>query len=502
MGFNWGDTLNKLKIAFFVSELAPLCKTGGLADVAGALPEALAAEGNSVTVFLPFYSEVARSLEKLRLKAEPIIEAFPLWIGSQRITAGVHRVLMNGFEVMLIKCPELYDRRGLYQENGVDFPDNLIRFSALVQASLEVILLLGLEFNVLHSHDWQAALVPVIAKMRYGDFSIGKFPHVLTIHNLGYQGLFLPSEFQYLNLPRTAYSIDGLEYYGRINLLKGGIAYADAITTVSPTYAKEILTEEFGAGLEGMLRASQAKLFGIINGIDEREWNPNTDEHIPMQYNVDSLSGKKDCKEALLDEVGLPADLTKPLLGMITRLATQKGLDLVVKAAESLFKKDLAIIILGTGEPAIHDALLKLSEAYPEKLKVILKFDNGLAHRIEAGADMFLMPSRYEPCGLNQLYSMRYGTIPIVNPVGGLSDTVIPYTEENAHNGIARGFAMEYYTADGLLATIDHALEVYDDANEWDRLLRHVMSLDFSWRASACEYEALYRKLISAQGAM
>ncbi len=392
---------------------------------------------------------------------------------------------MSGFEVMLIKCPELYDRSGLYQENGVDFPDNLIRYSAFVQASLEAILLLKLEFHILHSHDWQAALVPVLAKMRYGDFAIGKIPQVLTIHNLGYQGLFLPSEFQYLNLPRIAYSIDGLEYYGRINFLKGGIAYADAITTVSPAYAREILTEEFGAGLEGMLRANQAKLSGIINGIDEGDWDPSTDEHLPMQFSVNSLAGKKACKEALLDEVGLPAELTRPLIGMITRLATQKGLDLVVKAAEELFKKDLSLVILGTGEPAIHDALLKLTEAYPDKLKVILKFDNGLAHRIEAGADMFLMPSRYEPCGLNQLYSMRYGTIPIVNPVGGLRDTVIPYTDDNVRKGIARGFAMEYYTADGLIAALNHALEVYDDASEWDRLLRYVMSLDFSWRASA-----------------
>ncbi len=494
--------MDKLKIAFFVSELAPLCKTGGLADVAGALPEALAAEGNSVTVFCPFYAEVARNLDKLRLKAEPIIEAFPIWVGSQRVTIGVHRVQMNGFDVMLIKCPELYDRNGLYQDNGVDFADNLVRFSAFVQASLEAILLLGLEFNVLHSHDWQAALVPVTAKIRYGEYPLGKLPHAITIHNLGYQGLFLPSEFQYLNLPRTAYSIDGLEYYGRINLLKGGIAYADAITTVSPTYAKEILTEEFGAGLEGMLRYKQAKLSGIINGIDEGDWDPSTDEHIPMQYSVDSLAGKKACKEALLDEAGLPVELTRPLIGMITRLATQKGLDLVVDAAEALFAKDLALVILGTGEPAIHDALLKLSEAHPDKLKVILKFDNGLAHRIEAGADMFLMPSRYEPCGLNQLYSMRYGTIPIVNPVGGLRDTVVPYTTENARNGTARGFAMECYTASGLIAAVEHALQVYDDAGEWDRLLRYVMSLDFSWRASACEYEALYRKLISAQGAM
>lgn len=494
--------MQKLKIAFFVSELAPLCKTGGLADVAGALPEALAAEGNSVTVFCPFYAEVARNMEKLRLKAEPVIDAFPLWVGSQRITAGVHRVKMSGFEVMLIKCPELYDRSGLYQENCVDYPDNLVRFSAFVQASIEAILLLGLEFDVLHSHDWQAALIPVMAKMRYGDFAIGKLPHVLTIHNLGYQGLFLPSEFQYLNLPRIVYSIDGLEYYGRINLLKGGIAYADAITTVSPAYASEILTEEFGAGLEGMLRANQAKLSGIINGIDEGDWDPSTDEHIPMHYSANSLAGKKVCKEALLDEVGLPAELTRPLIGMITRLATQKGLDLVVKAAKELFKKDLSLVILGTGEPEIHDALTKLSEAHPDKLKVILKFDNGLAHRIEAGADMFLMPSRYEPCGLNQLYSMRYGTVPIVNPVGGLRDTVVPYTEENARKGIARGFAMEYYTADGLIAAVNHALEVYGDASEWERLLRYVMSLDFSWRASACEYEELYLKLISAQGAL
>jgi starch synthase len=400
---------------------------------------------------------------------------------------------------MLIKCDDLFARTGLYQHDGQDYPDNLLRFSAFVQASLETILLLGLRFHVFHSHDWQAALVPVMSRYRYGINGIADIPQVLTIHNLGYQGVFLASEFGLLNLPGHAFGIECLEYYSKINLLKGGIICSDAVTTVSPTYAKEILTGEFGAGLEGVLRSQEGKLSGIINGIDDHIWNPASDELLPMQYSAETLSGKKACKEALLDEVGLPVDLTRPLIGMITRLAEQKGLDLVVQVAEPLFEKNLALVILGTGDPHLHQAFSALAEAHPDKLKVILKFDNGLAHRIEAGSDMFLMPSRYEPCGLNQLYSMRFGTVPIVNPVGGLRDTVIPYTPENVANGSARGFWLDELTLEGLSEVIDDALKAYDDAGDWDRLVRHDMSIDFSWASSARTYEALYRRLLGGK---
>jgi starch synthase len=486
----------RLNIAFFVSEFAPLCKTGGLADVAGALPEALAAEGHSVTLFCPFYSEIANNLKKLHLTAEPVIQTLPLWLGNRHEIVGVHRVRVGGFDAMLIKSDELYDRPALYQQEGRDYSDNLLRFSAFVQASLEAILLLGLRFDVFHSHDWQAALVPVLSRYRYKVPGIVNIPHVLTIHNLGYQGIFQPAEYDYMNLPPRAFNVECLEYYNQINLLKGGIYCADAVTTVSPTYAREILTEEFGAGLDGVLRSQVSKLSGILNGIDDRVWNPAIDQLLPMQYSKDTLSGKKDRKEALLNEVGLPNDLGRPLIGMITRLAEQKGLDLVVQAAARLFERNLALVILGTGDPQLQQAFAALAEAYPDKLKVILKFDDGLAHRIEAGADMFLMPSRYEPCGLNQLYSMRYGTIPIVNPVGGLRDSVIPYTPENAADGTARGFWLNRLSLEGLIDAVDDALQVYDDAAEWERLVRYDMGLDFSWVHSARVYEALYRQLL------
>jgi len=492
---------NALRIGFVVSEFTPLCKTGGLADVAGALPPALAAEGHQVAVFCPYYREAAAALKKLNLTAAEVLAPFPLWLGNElRFTPSIHEVRLHGFTAYLVKCDPLYDRDGLYQQAGRDWPDNLVRFSLFAQASLEAMLLLGLELDILHSHDWQAALVPVQLHHRRGLGPLCSVPRVLTIHNLGYQGVFEPGEFPLLNLPGSAFSVDCLEYYGKLNLLKAGIICADWVTTVSPTYSREILTAEFGAGLEGVLHAVSHKLSGIINGIEDTVWDPAADEFLPANYSADKPEGKRECKRRLLAEVGLPEDPGRPLIGMITRLASQKGLDLVVQAADALLAREVALVVLGTGDPELHQALTALAGKYPDRLAVLLKFDNALAHRIEAGADMFLMPSRYEPCGLNQMYSMRYGTIPVVSRVGGLKDTVIPYTADTAAAGTARGFIMEEISPEGLLKAVDQALGVYADTEAWARLVKHVMALDFSWRSSARQYAELYRRLLDERG--
>lgn len=491
---------NKLNIGFVVSELAPLCKTGGLADVAGALPPALAQLGHTVYAFCPLYGEVRRSLEKLNLNTVQVIPQFPLWTGELRHVFAVHRAELHGFQLLLVECDELFGREGLYQVEGRDHPDNLIRFSAFTRASLEAVMLMGLELDAIHSHDWQAALTPVQARHRYRLPGLAGVPQVLTIHNLGYQGLFPPDQFRFTHLPAEAFGVDCIEFYGKLNILKSGIICADAVTTVSSQYSREILTPEFGAGLDGVLRTQQHKLSGIINGIDPEDWNPATDPHLPANYAADNLAGKAACKAQLCRELGLPDKPQRPLIGMITRLAAQKGLDLVIDAAVRLFERGIALVILGTGDPYLHDAFSELATEYPEQLAVALKFDNRLAHMIEAGADMFLMPSRYEPCGLNQLYSMRYGTIPIVNPVGGLRDTVLPHSAENVEAGVARGFWLPELSAEGLLTAVEQALEAYASREIWHSLIRYVMSLDFSWAASARTYEELYRRLAAEGG--
>jgi len=429
-----------------------------------------------------------------------VIPQFPLWTAEHRHVFAIHRAELPGFQVLLVECDELFAREGLYQVEGKDHPDNLIRFSAFTRASLEAAMMLELELDLIHAHDWQAALAPVQAQHRYHLPGIAGVPQVLTIHNLGYQGLFPADQFRFTHLPAEAFSVDCIEFYGKMNVLKAGIICADAVTTVSPQYSREILTEEFGAGLDGVLRAQKHKLSGIINGIDTDEWNPATDPHLPSHYTADELAGKAECKAELCRELGLPDKPERPLIGMVTRLAAQKGLDIVLDAAVRLMELDLALVVLGTGDPCFHDAFGELAAEYPGQLAIALKFDNRLAHLIEAGADMFLMPSRYEPCGLNQLYSMRYGTIPIVNPVGGLRDTVVPHTEENVKAGVARGFWLPELSAEGLLAAVSRALSAYGDRELWLSLVRHVMSLDFSWAASARAYEELYRRLPAAGG--
>ena len=462
-----------MKILFVASEVDPFAKTGGLADVAAALPKALAQLGHDVRIIMPRY----RAVDPKKFSLKPITPS--VWQGA---------LPKSAVPVYFIEQPSLFDRDGLYQDRGADWPDNLERFSVFSQAALAAVEQLGWQPEIVHCHDWQASLVCAhLALTRARDPFWQSAGTVLTIHNLAYQGLFPESAWSVTNLPREAFTMHGLEFYGKINCLKGGLVYADVLTTVSPTYAKEIQLAEFGCGLEGVLASRRDDLLGILNGIDPDEWNPQTDPHTPAKYSVDKRAGKAACKRALQAGQKLPQQPVL-LIGMIQRLAEQKGIDIFVQAAEELLAMPLQIVILGTGDPAYHQKLTGLARRFPEQLAVNLTFNNALAHQIEAGCDAFLMPSRFEPCGLNQMYSMRYGTVPIVRRVGGLADTVTDRTT---------GFVFEDYSAPALVQAVTRAAAAFGDRTRWDALMANGMRLDTSWTHSAGEYVKVYQRALA-----
>ena len=484
-----------MKILFVASEVVPFAKTGGLADVAGALPKALAALGHDVRVMLPRYRVVDPA--KFTLTKTAVRVVVP--VGARVLEGTLWETVIPGtnISVLCIDQPALFDRDGLYQDNGVDFPDNLERFSFFSQAALQAIEQLGWKPDIVHCHDWQTSLVCArLALTRATDPFWQATRTILTVHNLAYQGLFPGESFGLTGLPPQAFRIDGLEFYGKVNCLKAGLMYADLLTTVSPTYAREIQSPQFGCGLEGVLIARQEDMVGIVNGIDPDEWGPKTDAHLPSRYSVEELAGKSLCKLALQKRSRLP-ERHVMLVGMIQRLAEQKGIDIFVQAAEGLLKLELQIVILGTGEPLYHQKLSDLAAKFPDRLALTLGFDNALAHQIEAGADAFLMPSRFEPCGLNQMYSMRYGTVPIVRKVGGLADTVVDVSPETLRVGAATGFVFEPYTADALLQTVKRAVAAFGDHALWGSVVRHGMQQDFSWGRSAQEYVRLYERALA-----
>lgn len=385
-----------------------------------------------------------------------------------------------------------FDRDYLYSTPEGDYPDNLERFSFFSRAVLELLPLLKPEPTVLHCHDWQTALVPIY--LHWLPDLRGRFPRtatLLTLHNLGYQGIFPPEKFPALGLPAEAYRTEGLEFWGRINLLKGGILSADFLTTVSRKYAQEIQTREFGFGLEGVLAGRRRDLAGILNGVDYREWDPATDPQLAANFGPADTAGKRACKEDLLKNFALPpAFETIPVIGMVTRLAEQKGIELLAKAIPGLVLRDLALIILASGEERYQKLLGGLARAHPERLRVRLGFDHALSHRIEAGSDLFLMPSRYEPCGLNQIISLKYGTVPIVRATGGLDDTVEAF---DPLTGQGNGFKFSEYQAADLIHEVDRALRVFADPPSWKTLVANGMSADFSWKRPAREYLELYQ---------
>ncbi len=408
------------RVLMVAPEATPFAKTGGLADVIGALPAALHAGGQQVAVVLPWYRSV-------KLAGSPK-EAFR----DLRVTLGPHEYRVNIFETVergvtfyLISCPPLFDRAGLYGEKSKDYPDNHIRFGVFCRAALDVMRHLFLP-EILHCHDWQSALAPIFLRYAFaGDPTFHGIRTLFTIHNLGYQGLFPPEALFDLGLGHDVFQPDVLEFFGRVNLLMGGMHYSDAINTVSRGYAREIQTPEFGFGLDKFLLARADRVSGIVNGVDYREWSPEKDVNIARAYSATDLRGKPVCKRALLEQLGLPTgDLAKPALGIVSRMVSQKGFDLLADVAEELLAEDVLLAVLGSGEPKYEKLFRDLAVKHPDRVGVRIGYDDALAHRIEAGADMFLMPSQYEPCGLNQIYSLRYGTVPIVRAVGGLDDTI------------------------------------------------------------------------------
>jgi starch synthase len=469
------------------SEAQPFSKTGGLADVLGALPRALARLGWDVTLAVPRYRGATDG--ELR-------DRFGMRIGGVTADVGFFEAPVGSVRAVLIDEPTLFDRDHLYGTQVGDYPDNPRRFAVLVRAALEFLARRRIRPTIVHAHDWQAGLAAVYLKTFYGSHPLlAGTASVFTIHNMAYQGLFQPDWLPRLDLPWSLLNVEELEYWGKISFLKGGINYANVITTVSPQYAKEIQTPEFGAGFDGILRRRAADLVGILNGIDTEQWNPARDPFLPKPFSADDLSGKTAAKAAVLEALGLVADeatLSRPVVGMISRMVDQKGLDLIAALGTELPVLDATFVVLGTGDPRYQDFWRRLAQQYPDRVAARIGFDERLAHLIEGGADIFLMPSRFEPCGLNQMYSLRYGTVPVVRRVGGLADTVFDFEPAAGRAGGANGFTFDQYTPLALLATLRRALAVFKDQAAWRALQQAGMGEDHSWDRSAREYVKMY----------
>jgi starch synthase len=466
------------------SEAAPLAKTGGLADVVGSLPSALRALGDEAAVVIPRYASIDLKT------ARRVYDRFSMHLGPAQYDVSLYQAPAE-FPLYLVDCPSLFERKGFYGELGVDYPDNHIRFAVLARAALAIARFL-FRTEVFHCHDWQAGLVPAYLRTTLAsDPTFLGVKTLFTIHNLGYQGLFPKKALPEVGLDAGADGPGGMEFFGRISYIKAGIEFADALSTVSPTYAREIQTPEYGFGLDGALLARADVLTGILNGADYREWNPETDALIPARYSAGDLSGKLTCKRQLLEEFGLPADAIQgPLIGMVSRFTRQKGADILAEVAGRIVAEGMCLVALGTGDPEYEEFFLHMAAEHPGRIAVRIGFDNALAHRIEAGADLFLMPSRYEPCGLNQMYSLRYGTVPVVRATGGLDDTI----EEGT------GFKFAEYSGEALLDAVRSAAQLFAGQDAWRAMMRRGMARDFSWKTSAARYSALYRQLLAGVG--
>ncbi len=477
-----------MKIAVVASECVPYSKTGGLADVVGALPPALASLGHEVTVFLPKYRQT-----KLNDPATVIQSITVPFDDRYRFCSVLDGGTHNGVRFYFIDYPAYFDRDALYGTPLGDYRDNAERFALFCRAAIEASKILGPP-EIFHCHDWQTALIPILLRSSYADDpALQHAATVFTIHNIGYQGLFPPDTLPLLLLPWDLFTIDKLEFYGKVNFLKGALVFSDFITTVSRKYSQEIQSSEYGFGLEGVLRTRSATVTGILNGADYAEWTPETDRFTACHFDIDHLYDKAKCKQDLLAEVGMTgADPKMPVIGIVSRFAAQKGFDLISQIADRLAREEMIFVALGTGDKDYEDLFRRLNKQYPQKFAVKIAYDNKLAHKIEAGADMFLMPSRYEPCGLNQIYSMRYGTAPIVRATGGLDDTV-----ENWDPATKRGTGFKFteYTGEALLASVRAALQTYRDQEAWRTLMRNAMSKDYSWKSSAREYVKVFEKV-------
>ncbi len=481
-----------MKILVVSSEVYPFAKTGGLADVAGSLPLALKRAGVDVRIVMPAYT---RKIDRCKFDIKSAGIQIEFEMGGKRRVGFIDRCEFESVPVYFIDEREFFDRDELYGTPEGDYPDNWLRFAFLARAVIEMLKPLGFIPDVIHLNDWQSALIPVYLREVYGgDSDLQSIKSLITIHNIAYQGQFDSWILPEIGLPWSVYHMEALEFYGKVNYLKGGIVYSDAINTVSPTYAKEIQTPEYGYGLDGILRKRASDLYGILNGIDYKVWNPATDEHIFKNYSVDNFAeGKLENKKQLLKEQGLPFKADVPLIGIVSRLAAQKGFDLIKDALDRIAQLDLQFVVLGSGDKVYQDMFIEIARKFPDKFAVTIGFDPVLARKIYAASDMFLMPSRYEPCGLGQMIALRYGSIPIVRKTGGLADTIIDYNSDPEHG---YGFVFEKYAPDQLLDAIQQAILTYSDRGKWQEIVRRGMKLDFSWDASAKKYIELYRKLI------
>ncbi len=496
-----------LRVLVASSEVAGFAKTGGLADVAAALPRALAKLGNQVAVIMPFYNAVRRS----GMPIENTGIVLPVPMGGRILACRVFRSHLPNSDVpvYLVEHQPFFERddpkqgRSLYQQAmwggyKADYPDNAERFVFFSRAVLEMVPHLGFMPHVIHANDWQTGLVPVFLSEAYRNQSgYQRTRSVFTIHNIAYQGMFGRDVMGMTGLPGWLFNLNHLEFHGLLNFLKSGVVFADAVSTVSPTYAREIQTGEFGCGLEGLLSGVHGKLSGIVNGCDYEHWDPTADRHIASAYTAETVFARKPlCKAEMQRRFHLPEDPNAPVLGMIARLVSQKGIDLVLSAAPGFLDLGCQIVVLGDGDREYHDELQSFRDKHPDRVGIYLGFNEGLAHVIEAGSDLFLMPSRYEPCGLNQMYSLRYGTPPVVRTTGGLADTVVNATEENLADGRATGFTFGDYTPSALYETVKWALTLQRERpKDFQQVMLTAMAQDWSWDRSATVYEALYRKV-------
>jgi len=482
-----------MHIAFAASECVPFSKTGGLADVIGALPRALAILGHQVTVYVPKYrqTKLIGTQTLIRSLTIPFDDQFRF---CSIVTDGNH----SGVSFCFVDYPPFFDREFLYGTPSGDYPDNAERFALFSRAVLEASKILGVP-DVFHCHDWQSALIPVLLSTQYAeDPAFREVSTVFTIHNMGYQGLFPPDTLPLLALPWDLFTMTKMEFFGQVNFLKGALVFSDFITTVSKKYSQEIQTAEFGFGLEGVLRARASTVTGIVNGVDYEEWSPEKDKYISPRYSAQDLSGKAKLKQALLAEFDIiGADPKVPVIGIVSRFAAQKGFDLIAQIMDRLAREEMIVIALGSGDRIYEEMLLRLHKQFPKKIAVKIAYNNSLAHKVESGSDMFLMPSRYEPCGLNQMYSLKYGTVPIVRATGGLDDTVEPW---DPRAGKGTGFKFTEYSGEALLLTIKEALRAFRDQTSWQILMRNGMAKDFSWNSSAKDYIRVYERVRQGRG--
>jgi starch synthase len=476
----------KLKVVLVVSEAVPFAKTGGLADVAGSLPKALAKVGASPVLIMPYYKEVSRGGF-----CEKRVGRMDVPVGATSVTVNIYMAPIPGTDIpaYFIGYDPYYYRDGLYQEKGIDYPDNAERFTLLCRGALELMIHEKIKPACLHLHDWQTGLIPVYIKDHYrADF--GNAATLFTIHNTGYQGNFDKKYFPITNLAWDRFNINDMEFFGQFSFLKAGIVHADLVSTVSERYAEEIQTPEFGFVMDGVLRQRRQDLYGVLNGIDYSIWNPKKDPRIPANYGGENLKGKALCKRGLEEENNFPHDAKAALVGIISRLADQKGFDILVDGIDSILQLPCRYVLLGTGDRKYHRLFDEVAKRHPKKFSAHFTFDDDMAHRIYAGADMILMPSRYEPCGLGQMIAMAYGTVPVVRATGGLADTVID-VDDNKRDGV--GFSFERYTGRAMVEAMRRAISAFMKPRRWRNIIRRGIGRDFSWERSARAYMKLYR---------